>query len=211
MPALRQRDFVLRASFRVVGSCEPTFGPEDEGLGVDFAVVVEAVEGCAEQGSWREKVALDRAASCSDFTREVSRDWGCHAEGFVDEGAQVFAAVQFRATRDFCGMLKGRFDLSSQFLLHARVVRQVESHGSHCDGRRVATSYGEDLALAEELVEVVAWGAGQGVFGVEEVVEEVASFGAQALLDFFLGFGAFGQVLRDELLPLDHRVGDCVL
>ena len=71
MPALRQRDFVLRASFRVVGSCEPTFGPEDEGLGVDFAVVVEAVEGCAEQGSWREKVALDRAGN--NYER-----WLCH-------------------------------------------------------------------------------------------------------------------------------------
>lgn len=100
MSALGQSDFLFRTTVRVVFESEPALGAESEGVGVDGAVVAEAVEGCAEEGAGREELAFDCCATGADFAGEVGWGWRRHAEGFVDEGSHVFAVVQTEAAGD---------------------------------------------------------------------------------------------------------------
>jgi hypothetical protein len=67
---------------------------------------VESVVGSADVDTGGEVMSVDGEAARLDLTRLEAPDWGGHAQGFVDAGAEVGAGVQAGAGADLLDVVE---------------------------------------------------------------------------------------------------------
>ena len=89
--------------------------------------------------------------------------------------------------------------------MYIRSAREVEEGRGEYNGRRIRTSYGQQLALREELILIVAALAGLRIDSFEQPVEEVPSnitIGLGILLQFLFIPDSVFEALPNKILPV---------
>lgn len=183
---------------------DPPLGPEPRGLREDVRVALAGAARDADDGAGGVEVAADDLPAGPHLARHLAQQHGAHAQGLLDEGAEVLAGHQLRAGDDLVRRGKGAADLARELAVAVGVAGEVEEQRRQDDGGGVGAGDDEHVGLAQQADAVVGGEARARVFGFAEEVEEV-------LPTLLLGLGFLGFVEGDAVLDArahEVEVGD---
>ena len=174
---------------------------------------MDAVAGYADVDAGGEVVAVDGESAGEDLPWQQSAYGGRKTHRFVDAGEEEAAGCQGRPDADVLDIFESRADLSLQGFERVGVMEQVEDCGREARGGGAGAADDQDAGFGDELFVGVA-AAGLGIFGFEQVAEEVAEAGVLAAGHAPVGdgfaeglelAGVVGEFAEEELVEFEFE------